>query len=158
MKVMIFAVMLLAAGPATAQIAGTANLGGPQPLVSTPIPEGDFADTAKRLGLVESAKPARELIKGWRKPQKILVAVDNNTGRLAWLQKAAPGVQLVGFRSPEEKAKHIADADALLRAPCNTEDLTAGKKLQWIQQGSVTVASCFAGAQNSGVAQAAMSR
>ena len=85
--------------PAWAQIAGTANLGGPQPMVSTPIPDGDFAAVAKRLGLVESAKPARELIKGWQRPRKILVGVDNNTNRLAWLQAAAPGVQLVAVRS-----------------------------------------------------------
>jgi len=153
--IFVIAVSLIAATPAWAQIPGTANLDrtGNYPMVSTPIPDGDFADTAKRLGLVESALPARELIKGWRKPQKILVAVDNNTNRLAWLQAAAPGVQLVAFRTPEEKAKHIADADALLRAPCNAADVNAGKRLQWIQQGSVTVASCFAATQDTGIPQ-----
>jgi hypothetical protein len=138
-----FAIALLAAGSASAQIAGTANLGGPQPMVSTPIPDGDFAAVAKKLGLVESAKPARELIKGWRKPRKLLVGVDNNTNRLAWLQAAAPGVKLVAVRTPEEKKAQIADADALLRMPCNREDLSAGKMLHWIQQGSVTVAGCL---------------
>jgi len=148
-----FAVALIAAGPAFAQIAGTANLGGPQPMVSTPIPDGDFAAVAKKLGLVESAKPAREFIKGWQKPRKILVGVDNNTNRLAWLQAAAPGVKLVAVRTPEEKKAQIADADALLRMPCNREDIAAGKKLHWIQQGSVTVAGCFAVAEHTSVRQ-----
>ena len=71
-------------------------------MVSTPIPDSDFAAIASRLGLVESSKPARELIKGWRKPQKILVGVDNNTNRLAWLQAAAPGVQLVAVHNKAE--------------------------------------------------------
>ena len=50
-----FAAALFAAapafGPAWAQIAGTANLGGPQPMVSTPIPDGDFAAVARRADL-----------------------------------------------------------------------------------------------------------
>jgi len=149
----VFAFAMLIVSPAFAQIAGTANLGGPQPMVSTPIPDGDFAAVAKRLGLVESAKPARELIKGWQRPRKILVGVDNNTNRLAWLQAAAPGVQLVAVRTPEEKKAQIADADALLRMPCNRDDLAAGKKLHWIQQGSVTVAGCFAAAEHTSVRQ-----
>jgi len=152
-----FAIALFAADPAFtpawAQIAGTANLGGPQPMVSTPIPDGDFAAVAKRLGLVESAKPAREMIKGWRPPRKILVGVDNNTNRLAWLQAAAPGVKLVAVRTPEEKRREIADADALLRMPCNRDDIAAGRNLHWIQQGSVTVAGCFAAAEHTSVRQ-----
>jgi hypothetical protein len=152
-----FAAALFAAGaafsPAWAQIAGTANLGGPQPMVSTPIPDGDFAAVAKRLGLVESAKPARELIKGWQRPRKILVGVDNNTNRLAWLQAAAPGVRLVAVRTSEEKRREIADADALLRMPCNREDFALAKKLHWIQQGSVTIAGCSEVAEHTSVRQ-----
>lgn len=143
----------LVAGAASAQIAGMANLGGPQPMVSTPIPDGDFAAMAKKLGLVESAKPAREMIKGWRVRRKILVGVDNNTNRLAWLQAAAPGVKLVAVRTPEEKKREIADADALLRFPCNRDDLAAGKMLHWIQQGSVTMAGCFAVAEHTAARQ-----
>jgi len=151
--IIFLAAAFVGAGPALAQIAGTANLGGPQPMVSTPIPDGDFAAVAKKLGLVESAKPARELIKGWRTPRKILVGVDNNTNRLAWLQAAALGVKLVAVRTPEEKKAQIADADALLRMPCNREDIVAGKMLHWIQQGSVTVAGCFAVAEHTSARQ-----
>src|ERR1700689_4646849 len=118
MKRIALVVALIAVNPASAQITGTANLGGSQPMVSTPIPDGDFAAVAKKLGLVESAKPARELIKGGQKPRKILVSVDNNTNRLAWLQAAAPGVTLVAVHTLAEKNAQIADADALLRMPC----------------------------------------
>jgi phosphoglycerate dehydrogenase-like enzyme len=149
-----FAAVMAAISPAFAQIAGTANLGGPEPMVSTPIPDGDFAAVAKRLGLRESASPAREMIKGWAKPRKILVAVDNNTNRLAWLQAVAPGVQLVAVRTPEEKKREIAGADALLRMPCNREDIAAGTKLHWIQQGSVTFAGCSEVGEHTDVRQA----
>jgi len=148
-----FAAALSATSPALAQLAGTANLGGPQPMVNTAIPDGDFAEVANRLGLRESAQPARELIKGWQRPRKILVAVDNNTNRLAWLQAVAPGVQLVAVRTPEEKKREIADADALLRMPCNREDLGAGKRLHWIQQGSVTFAGCSEVAEHTSARQ-----
>ena len=139
----VIAAVLAVPGAVFAQISGTANLGGPQPQVSTPIPEGDFADTARRLGLVEHPTPSRDLIKGWTKPKKILVGVDNNTNRLAWLQKAVPDVKLVAVRDQKEMLAQIGDADGLVRMPCNRETLNAGKKLHWIQQGSVTVAGCF---------------
>jgi len=153
MKAIIFFVMLMLPGMALAQIAGTANLGGPQPIVTTPIPDGDFPAVAKRLGLVESALPARELIKGWRPPHKILVGVDNNANRLAWLQAAAPGVKLIAVHDKKEALAQIADADALLRLSCDRDYLRAGDALHWIQQGSVTVAGCFQVAEHTAALQ-----
>src|SRR5215471_13865056 len=82
MRTMAVLVVLLCPVAAYSQIAGTANLGGPQAVVSTPIPDSDFPAIASKLGLVESPRPAREMIAGWRKPRKVLVAVDNNTNRL----------------------------------------------------------------------------
>ncbi|HUE63591.1 MAG TPA: D-2-hydroxyacid dehydrogenase [Rhizomicrobium sp.] len=143
MRAIAVLIALLCPVAALAQIAGTANLGGPQAMVSTPIPDSDFAAIAGKLGLVESSRPARELIKGWRKPRKILVAVDNNTNRLAWLQAAAPGVRLVAVHNKAEALAQIADADALIRLPCERDYLESGKILHWIQQGSVSVAGCF---------------
>jgi phosphoglycerate dehydrogenase-like enzyme len=141
--------VLLCPVAAYSQIAGTANLGGPQAMVSTPIPDSDFAAIASKLGLVESPRPAREMIAGWRKPRKVLVAVDNNTNRLAWLQAAAPGVQLVAVHNKAETMAQIADADALIRLPCERDYLQSGKMLHWIQQGSVSVAGCFQVAEHS---------
>jgi phosphoglycerate dehydrogenase-like enzyme len=138
---------------AYSQITGTANLGGPQALVTAPIPNTDFAAVANRLGLVEFSKPVRELIKGWHKPQKILVAVDNNVNRLSWLQAAAPGAQLIAVHNKGEVLAQIADADALIRLPCEREYLENGKNLHWIQQGSVSVAGCFQVAEHSETVQ-----
>jgi phosphoglycerate dehydrogenase-like enzyme len=138
---------------AYSQVAGTANLGGQQAVVTAPIPNSDFTAVANRLGLVESSKPARELIRGWHKPQKILVAVDNNINRLSWLQAVAPGVRLIAVHNKGEVLAQIADADALIRLPCEREYLENGKKLQWIQQGSVSVAGCFQVAEHSDTVQ-----
>jgi phosphoglycerate dehydrogenase-like enzyme len=149
MRIMAVLLVLLCPVAAYSQIAGTANLGGPQALVSTPIPDSDFSAIANKLGLVESDRPAREMIKGWRKPRKILVAVDNNTNRLSWLQAAAPGVQLVAVHGKAEALAQIADADALIRLPCERDYLQSGKMLHWIQQGSVSVAGCFQVAEHS---------
>lgn len=147
-------IVLLWPVAAYSQIAGTANLGGQQAMVSTPIPDSDFAAIAGKLGLALSSKPASELIKGWRKPKKILVAVDNNTNRLAWLQAAAAGVQLVAVHNKAEVLSQIADADALIRLPCERDYLESGKMLHWIQQGSVSVAGCFQVAEHSDAVRA----
>lgn len=149
MRALLALIALLCPVAAYSQIAGTANLGGPQAMVSTPIPDSDFAAIVRKLGLVESSRPARELIKGWHRPSKILVAVDNNANRLAWLQTAAPGVRLVAVHNKSEVLAQIADADALIRLPCERDYLQSGKMLHWIQQGSVSVAGCFQVAEHS---------
>jgi phosphoglycerate dehydrogenase-like enzyme len=153
MRAAVMVMALLCPIAAYSQITGTANLGGPQAMVSTPIPESNFAAVASKLGLVESARPARELIKGWRKPRKILVAVDNNTNRLSWLQAAAPDVQLVAVHNRAEALAQIADADALIRLPCERDYIQNGKNLHWIQQGSVSVAGCFQVGEHSDAVQ-----
>jgi len=153
MRAVVLLIAILSPTAAYSQVTGTANLGGPQAVVTAPIPNSDFAAVANRLGLVESSKPARELIKGWHKPQKILVAVDNNINRLSWLQAAAPGIQLIAVHNRGEVLAHIADADALIRLPCEREYLENGKNLHWIQQGSVSVAGCFQVAEHSDTVQ-----
>jgi phosphoglycerate dehydrogenase-like enzyme len=153
MRAAVLLIAILSPIPAYSQVTGTANLGGPQAVVTAPIPNSDFTAVAKRLGLVESSKPARELIKGWHKPQKILVAVDNNINRLGWLQAVAPGIQLIAVHNKGEVLAQIADADALIRLPCEREYLENGKNLRWIQQGSVSVAGCFQVAEHSDTVQ-----
>src|SRR6185437_702930 len=43
--------------------------------------------------------------------------------------------------------------DALLRMPCNREDIAAATKLHWIQQGSVTFAGCSEVAEHTSARQ-----
>ena len=77
-------------------------------------PRARFRCRGQKLGLVERLNP-RELI-GLRKLRKIWW-VSTNTNRLAWLQAAAPGSSWL--RCARRKKAQIADADALLRMPCD---------------------------------------
>src|SRR6516164_170354 len=61
---------------------------------SPPAADPGDASTVAKLGLQESDKPVREMVKGWKPPKKILVRVDK-PDRIAWLQSAAPNVKLV---------------------------------------------------------------
>jgi phosphoglycerate dehydrogenase-like enzyme len=122
------------------------EFGPPGPPVSTPIPDDDMAAVAKRLGLVESAKPARELIPNWRKPKKVVVFLDNNTNRLAWFQKVAPGVELVGVHSRAEAATAIVGADAQIGNSCSRPLITAGANtLKFFHDYHAGVDGCFSG-------------
>lgn len=49
---------------------------------------------------------ARELIKGWQAPRKILMGVDNNTNRLAWL--AASGGEDMWIIARENLKRYVA--------------------------------------------------
>lgn len=43
---------------------------------SEPTSQNEALSLVRKLGLVESAKPVREQIRGWRKPTRILVALE----------------------------------------------------------------------------------
>jgi phosphoglycerate dehydrogenase-like enzyme len=146
-RISVLATLLVAAAapPVLAQIAGSANLGGPQPMVSTPIPDGDPVALAKDMGLVESDKPMREMVKGWTRPKKVIVFVDNNTNRIAWLQQVAPGVKLVPVRTHADAMAQIADTNGQLYGFCNKEVVKAGKVLNWVLASHGGVEECFGG-------------
>jgi len=81
------------------------------------------------LNLKQAPAPVRER-PGWRKPQRIVVRADQE--RLAWLQPAAPGVELVAAPTSAAAAELVGDADAAIGF-CSESLLTAGKALRWIQ-------------------------
>ena len=107
----------------------------------------DDASVVAKLGLQESDKPVREMIKGWKKPRKIVVRVDKPE-RIAWLQEAAPGVTLVPVSREGSRSGEIlpllADADALVGVigGCNEQSAKAGQKLRWIHADSAGVEHC----------------
>jgi phosphoglycerate dehydrogenase-like enzyme len=113
---------------------------------STPPANPDDVAIIQKLGLQESEKPVRE-IKGWKRPQKIVVRVDKPE-RIAWLQPAAPGVTLVPVTREESRSEAIlpllADADALVGpiGGCNEQTARAGVKLRWIHADSAGVEHC----------------
>lgn len=115
--------------------------------------EGESPETAAdasvvaKLGLQESDKPVREIIKGWQRPKKILVRVDQPE-RIEWLQGAAPDVMLVPVTREVARSDEIlpmlADADAIVGVigGCNEKIASAGKNLRWIHADSAGVEHC----------------
>jgi len=95
----------------------------------------------QRLGLEEGATPVREL-PGWRKPRKVLV-LNAQPGRVAELQAAAPGVELLLAKDAAEAVTLARDADAVL-GMCSPELLAAGPGIRWIQAYSAGVERCVA--------------
>jgi phosphoglycerate dehydrogenase-like enzyme len=107
-------------------------------------PPLDEATAVKEYQLVESAKPARELVPGWTAPRKILVLVDKPE-RTAWLQQAMPkGVQVIGVRSDAEAAAYLADADATVMLPCRPALFAKAPKVKWLHMGSGGSDQCLA--------------
>jgi hypothetical protein len=50
----------------------------------------EVAALIQRLGLTLTDKPARELVKGWRKPKKAIVFAERSPQWIPWLRTAAP--------------------------------------------------------------------
>ena len=115
---------------------------------TTPLAEPNMAAIIKSLGLVESSKPSREFIKGWRKPRKVVVTVDANVHRIDWLKEVLPAdVQLVAAHSPEEAIKESADADAEIGNCSRPLIAAAGPNFHWAHVNYAGVEACFAGGE-----------
>lgn len=92
------------------------------------------------LGLQESAIASRDL-PGWSAPKKVVAWVDSPE-RLAGLQEAAPGVEIVLVENEAQAATEIADAQVLM-GMCNAELLENAPTLQWVQVYSSGVEHCI---------------
>lgn len=93
------------------------------------------------LGLLESAQPVSAR-PGWRKPARIVLPA-TAPERLAWLQAAVPGVELLPAGSGAEAADLARDADAVIGF-CTPAVLEAGGRIRWIQLLSAGVERCVA--------------
>ena len=112
-----------------------------------PLGEPNMAALIKGLGLIESSKPARDFIKGWRKPKKVIVMVDNNVHRIDWLKEVVPtDVQIVAVHSAGEAAKEAADADAEIGQCSKPLIAAAGPNFHWAHVNYAGVEGCFTGA------------
>jgi len=101
----------------------------------------EVAAIVQRLGLEESAVPARER-PGWHTPQKLLVwNVDPALAPM--LRSAAPGVELLLAKDMAEALRLAPEADAALGF-CSAELLAAGPRIRWIQAYSAGVERCVA--------------
>jgi phosphoglycerate dehydrogenase-like enzyme len=104
-------------------------------------PAADVGALIKRLGIEEGAAPVREQ-PGWRKPRKVLV-LNAPVARVAELQAAAPGVELLLAKDAAEAVALAPQADAVLGL-CSAELLAAGPGIRWIQAYSAGVERCVA--------------
>jgi phosphoglycerate dehydrogenase-like enzyme len=121
-----------------------------------PIPDPSQAEVdalMKEAGIRESAKTVKELVPGWTKPKMMLVHIDR-PDRIAWLQKAAPGVKLIGLyqkgtiaEREAEAMPYAADADAFIyvlpNVLCDAKVLAAAKKLKWLHSYGAGVDDCI---------------
>lgn len=83
----------------------------------------------ERLGLRESPVPVRDSGQ-WTPPRKIIVRADAE--RIAWLQPAAPGVELVSARTVDEAVAAAPGAQGVMGF-CSDEILAAAPDLHWLQ-------------------------
>jgi phosphoglycerate dehydrogenase-like enzyme len=93
--------------------------------------------------------PIRD-VPGWVPPEKVVVVVpeewDRHEERIAFLQEAAPGVELIPVRNLNDALERgvLADANAVIGLSCSESTLASiGPNVRWIQSGSVGVARCF---------------
>jgi len=91
------------------------------------------------LGLKESATALADR-PGWTPPKTVVIPA-TDTGRLAWLQAAAPGLALLPAKDRAQAAQLAAGADAVIGF-CTPEVLAAGARLRWIQVLSAGVERC----------------
>jgi phosphoglycerate dehydrogenase-like enzyme/glyoxylase-like metal-dependent hydrolase (beta-lactamase superfamily II) len=88
-------------------------------------------DFALDYGIYAGTSPTKDS-PGWTKPKKIVVPAGLPPANLAQLKRAAPEVEFLPARDPEDAARLAVDADAVLGF-ATPEIVKTGKKLRWIQ-------------------------
>ena len=116
---------------------------GPNAVAGGPAVPVETLAMIEALELRESATPVRDM-PGWKKPGKVVAFLDRPE-RLAALQAAAPGVEIVTVGSDQEAARAVADAEVLLGS-CAEEILAQGPRVHWIQVYSAGVDRCMGNA------------
>jgi cyclase len=87
-------------------------------------------DLAEDFGIYEGPSPTKGT-NGWTKPRRIVVP-NLMPARLAELKRVAPDVEFIPAKTPEDAARAVEDADAVLGF-CTVDIVKAGGKLRWIQ-------------------------
>jgi phosphoglycerate dehydrogenase-like enzyme/glyoxylase-like metal-dependent hydrolase (beta-lactamase superfamily II) len=94
-------------------------------------------DLAEDFGIYEGPSPTKDT-PGWTKPKRVVVPSGLMPAKLAELKLIAPEVEFIPAKSPEDAAKVVGDADAVVGF-CSPEIVRAGKNLRWIQAGHAGV-------------------
>lgn len=92
------------------------------------------------LGLREAAEPVSAR-PGWRKPARVVVR-NLPADRKAWLQEAAPGVELVGADTIAEGRAAAATADAVLGF-CEDAVVAPSARVKWVQTYNAGIERCL---------------
>jgi phosphoglycerate dehydrogenase-like enzyme len=144
---LLLAVAMVAVGPGSLSLQAQEEGPGSNTPVSTPLPESNMATIIKTYGLSESKLPAREFIKGWRKPKKIIVVLDNNVHRMDWLKEVVPpDVQLVGVtRGDPRYLIELKDADGVFGGCRKDSFAGVGPNFHWLHNTGVGIDQCFTG-------------
>jgi phosphoglycerate dehydrogenase-like enzyme len=98
-----------------------------------------IAALIEALGLEEAGENARDWPR-WQSPQRVVVRVDSFE-RLAWLQEAAPEVEIVPLHAGSDIAATLRGADALIGV-CSEDIVSSGTELRWIQVLTAGVEHC----------------
>ncbi len=91
-------------------------------------------DLVEDFGVYEGPSPTKENTKNWKAPRRIVVPSGLMPAKLEELKLIAPEVEFIPAKSPEEAAKVVGDADAVVGF-CTADIVKAGKNLRWIQAG-----------------------
>jgi phosphoglycerate dehydrogenase-like enzyme/glyoxylase-like metal-dependent hydrolase (beta-lactamase superfamily II) len=83
------------------------------------------------FGILEGPSPTKKT-PGWTKPRKIVVPAGLLAAQLAELKRAAPDVEFLPARTPEQAAELAGEADAVVGF-ATPEVVKAGTKLRWVQ-------------------------
>jgi phosphoglycerate dehydrogenase-like enzyme/glyoxylase-like metal-dependent hydrolase (beta-lactamase superfamily II) len=94
-------------------------------------------DLAEDFGVYEGPSPTKDS-PGWTRPKRIVVPSGLMPARLAELKLIAPEIEFIPAKSPEDAARVVGDADAVVGF-CTPEILKAGKNLRWVQAGPAEV-------------------
>jgi phosphoglycerate dehydrogenase-like enzyme len=124
-------VLAVAASTAAAQ---------PQAPAAPPVGDAQTARMVSELGLREGDTPVSSM-PGWKRPARVLVR-DLPAARRAWLQEAAPGVELVAASSVPEARGLAADVDVVLGF-CEAAVLEAGTRVRWVQTYNAGIERCL---------------
>ncbi len=111
--------------------------------VAAPAGDGDaeVARLVAELGLRESAVALRDR-PGWVPPNKV-VLMGADAARAAWMQEAAPGVEIVGVPDRAAAVQEAVDSDVII-GECVPEVIAAGPRIRWLQRMYAGVERCVA--------------
>jgi len=102
--------------------------------------EEDVSFLIQTYGLKESTIQLKD-IRGWTKPEKILIRVDSKE-RLDWIKQVVSDVQLIPVSNEAEVLQNIKNAQAVIGF-CSKDIYQQGQQLQWIQVYSAGVDRCI---------------